>query len=200
MSHSVAIFVFPNVEVLDFAGPFEVLTTANRVFLRQRPSKPAPFSVHTVAKSLSPVTARGGLRILPDYTFDTCPPPDLLLVPGGAVEAEMMDADVLQWIRNRSRTAKITASVCTGAFLLAKAGLLQGKSATTHWEDVADLRAQFPNLSVTEEVRWVDEGGIISSAGIAAGIDMSLHLVARPGGKDLAASTAKQLDVPYEAA
>lgn len=197
MPYSVAIYVFPNVEVLDFAGPFEVFTTASRVFLRQNPSSPAPFSVFTVAKSLSPVTARAGLRVLPDYSLDTCPKPDLLLIPGGVVDAEMADAEVLQWIRSRSQTAAITASVCTGAFLLAKAGLLQGKSATTHWEDIADLRAQFPTLSVKEEVRWVDEGNIVSSAGIAAGIDMSLHLGSRLGSKDLAVLTARQLDIPY---
>ena len=197
MTYSVAIYVFPNVEVLDFAGPFEVFTTASRVFLRQNPSRPAPFSVYTVARSLLPVTARAGLRVLPDHNLDTCPTPDLLLIPGGIVEAEMAEPDVLQWIRSSSQNAKITASVCTGAFLLAKAGLLQGKSATTHWEDIADLRAQFPSLSVKEEVRWVDEGSIVTSAGIAAGIDMSLHLVSRLGSKGLALLTAKQLDVPY---
>ena len=197
MTYSVAIYVFPNVEVLDFAGPFEVFTTASRVFLRQNPSRPAPFSVYTVARSLLPVTARAGLRVLPDHNLDTCPTPDLLLIPGGIVEAEMAEPEVLQWIRSSSQNAKITASVCTGAFLLAKAGLLQGKSATTHWEDIADLRAQFPSLSVKEEVRWVDEGSIVTSAGIAAGIDMSLHLVSRLGSKGLALLTAKQLDVPY---
>ena len=164
MTYSVAIYVFPNVEVLDFAGPFEVFTTASRVFLRQNPSRPAPFSVYTVARSLLPVTARAGLRVLPDHNLDTSPTPDLLLIPGGIVEAEMAEPEVLQWIRSSSQNAKITASVCTGAFLLAKAGLLQGKSATTHWEDIADLRAQFPSLSVKEEVRWVDEGSIVTSA------------------------------------
>ncbi len=200
MPYSVAIYVFPNVEVLDFAGPFEVFTTASRVFLRQNSSNPAPFNVFIVAKSLSPVTARAGLRVLPDYNLDTCPKPDLLLIPGGVVDAEMADAEVLQWIRSRSQMAAITASVCTGAFLLAKAGLLQGKSVTTHWEDIADLRAQFPTLSVKEEVRWIDEGNIVSSAGITAGIDMSLHLVSRLGSKDLAVLTARQLDVPYSVA
>ena len=200
MTYSVAIYVFPNVEVLDFSGPFEVFTTASRVFLRQNPSRPAPFSVYTVARSLSPVTARAGLRVLPDHNMDTCPTPDLLLIPGGVVEAEMAEPEVLQWIRSSSQKAKITASVCTGAFLLAKAGLLQGKSATTHWEDIADLRAQFPSLSVKEEVRWVDEESIVTSACIAAGIDMSLHLVSRLGSKDLALLTAKQLGVPYSEA
>ena len=197
MTYSVAIYVYPNVEVLDFAGPFEVFTTASRVFLRQNLSGPAPFSVYTVARSLSPVTARAGLQVLPDHNLVTCPAPDLLLIPGGVVDAEMAEPDLLEWIRTSSQNAKITASVCTGAFLLAKAGLLQGKSATTHWEDIADLRAQFPSLSVKEEVRWVDEGSIVTSAGIAAGIDMSLHLVSRLASKDLARLTAKQLDVPY---
>lgn len=200
MPYSVAIYVYPNVEVLDFAGPFEVFTTASRVFLRHNPSKPAPFKVFTVAKSVSPVTTRAGLRVLPDHSWASCPKPDLLLIPGGVVDAEMGDTAVEQWIRLCAQTAQITASVCTGAFLLAKAGLLQGKSATTHWEDLADLRTQFPKLSVKEDVRWVDEGHIISSAGIAAGIDMSLHLVSRLAGQDLAVQTARQLDVPYKQA
>jgi transcriptional regulator GlxA family with amidase domain len=196
-TYFVAIYVFPHVEVLDFAGPFEVFTTASRVSLRQNPSDPLPFTVCTVAKSHSPVTARAGLRILPDHGFDTCPQPDLVLIPGGVVDAEMADAEVLQWIRNCSQTATITASVCTGAFLLAKAGLLEGKSATTHWEDIPDLRAQFPRLAVKEDVRWIDSGKVVTSAGIAAGLDMSLHLVSRLTSRSLATLTARQLDIPY---
>lgn len=197
MTLTVAIYLYPNVEVLDFAGPFEVFTTASRVFQRRRPAEPAPFKVLTVAKTAEPVQARAGLKVLPDFTLDTCPVADLLLVPGGVVDEELKDERVTAWVRRTAPGAQIVASVCTGAFLLAKAGLLHRKRATTHWEDIADLRAQFPDLLVQEGVRWVDEGAVVSSAGIAAGIDMSLHLVARLAGRELAVATARQMDVPY---
>lgn len=197
MSIAVAVYVFANVEVLDFAGPFEVFTTASRVFARRNPGQPEPFKTFTVAKSSGTVRARAGLEVLPDFTFESCPAPGLLLIPGGVVDQELKDTAVVRWIAQTARAANITASVCTGAFLLARAGLLAGKSATTHWEDIADLRRSFPDITVKEHVRWVDEGAIVSSAGIAAGIDMSLHLVARLAGAELAQATARQMDVPY---
>jgi transcriptional regulator GlxA family with amidase domain len=194
---SVAIYVFPDIEVLDFAGPYEVFTTASRVFKRRNPSADPPFRVFTVAQQLAPVKARAGLVVQPDFAFDSAPPVDLLIVPGGVVDAELDKTEVIDWIRACSGRAQLTASVCTGAFLLAKAGLLQGKAATTHWEDIADLRRQFPDVVVKEGLRWVDEGAVVTSAGIAAGIDMSLHLVARFGSPALASLTARQMDVPY---
>jgi len=194
---AVAIYVYANVEALDFAGPFEVFTTASRLFGRRHPQQPEPFKTCTVAKTAEPVRARAGLTVLPDFTVDTCPAPGLLLIPGGVVDQELEDAAVVEWIARTARHATVTASVCTGAFLLAKAGLLAGKSATTHWEDIADLRTAFPDVTVKENVRWVDEGSIVSSAGIAAGIDMSLHLVARLASAELAQATARQMDVPY---
>ena len=197
MTLTVVIYVFPNVEVLDFAGPYEVFTTANRVHGRRHPGEPAPFRIFTVARSDQPVAARAGLRILPDHTLLTCPQPDILVVPGGVVDAEVDDAALVSWIADKSKRATLTASVCTGAFIVAKAGLLTGKSATTHWEDLEDLRKAFPALEVRTNVRWVDEGRVVTSAGIAAGIDMSLHLVSRFGGQALAEATAKQMDVPY---
>ena len=109
----------------------------------------------------------------------------------------MQDAQAIAWIQATSAKAELTASVCTGAFLLAQAGLLDQVQATTHWEDIADLKAQFPNVRVLSGVRWVDEGRIVTSAGIAAGIDMSLHVVARLAGAELAEATARQMDVPY---
>ena len=109
----------------------------------------------------------------------------------------MQDESVIAWIRATAANAQLTASVCTGAFMLAKAGLLHHKKATTHWEDIDDLRSQFPEVQVQDDVRWVDEGQVVSSAGIAAGIDMSLHLVARLAGSRLAEATARQMDVPY---
>ena len=197
MSTTVAIYLFPNVEVLDFAGPYEVFTTATRVFLRRNPGSAPPFQVFTVAQTDAPVQARAGLKVLADYTFQSCPACDLVLIPGGVVDEALSDGEVVAWIRERAGSASLTASVCTGAFLLAQAGLLDGKAATTHWEDIADLRNQFKNVQVREGLRWVDDGSIVTSAGIAAGIDMCLHLVARLAGEELAIATARQLDVPY---
>ena len=198
MTLSVGIFLFDNVEVLDFAGPFEVFTTASRVHLRRNPGKAAPFKVFTVAKTKAAVQARAGLKTLPDYSLADCPHIDLLLVPGGVVDEQVRDEEVIAWVRASALTAQLVASVCTGAFVLAKAGLLDQKKATTHWEDLDDLRSQFPEVQVLDGVRWVDEGQVVSSAGIAAGIDMSLHLVARLAGGELAKATARQMDVPYQ--
>ncbi len=200
MPTTVAIYVFPDVEVLDFAGPYEVFTTASRVFKRLNPGSNDLFRVLTVAKSPSVVRARAGLNVLPDFSLQNCPATHVLVVPGGVVDKEVGDAHVIEWVRNQSAQAMITASVCTGAFILAKAGLLEGRTATTHWEDIADLQAQFGNVLVREGVRWVDEGAIVTSAGIAAGIDMSLHLVSRIAGKELAIATARQMEVPYSEA
>jgi len=121
----------------------------------------------------------------------------VLLVPGGVVTAELERPRVIAWVAARSATAEVTASVCTGAFLLARARLLKGKSATTHWEDVADLRAKAPSTRVVQGGRWVEDGAVITSAGISAGLDMSLHIVARLAGHELAVRTAKQMDYEW---
>ena len=197
MTISVAIFVFPDVEVLDFAGPYEVFTTASRVFKRKNTSEPDPFSVFTVAREIGTIRARAGLVVTPDYTFTNHLPIDLLIIPGGIVADELETPAVRQWIKRTAAITTLTASVCTGSFLLAQAGLLEGKSATTHWEDVGDLKAMFPSLTVIEHRRWVDEGAIVTSAGISAGIDMSLHLVARLCSRELALNTARQMDFDW---
>lgn len=197
MTLAVAIYLFDNVEVLDFAGPYEVFTTASRVYLRRHPAQESPFKVFTVAKTQAPVQARAGLKALPDFAVADCPRIDLLVIPGGVVDKELLDPEIISWVRKTASMADLTASVCTGAFLLAQAGLLHQKRATTHWEDIADLRTLFPDIHVEDGVRWVDEGNIVTSAGIAAGIDMSLHVVARLAGAELAEATARQMDVPY---
>jgi len=194
---TVGIFVFNDVEVLDFAGPYEVFTTASRVYKRGLTDASDPFTVFTVGKARDPVRARAGLSVFPDYGFDRHPDIDLLLIPGGIVTAQLEEIDVIRWIARTAGRARLTASICTGAFLLAKAGLLDGKSATTHWEDVADLRTMFPSVTVLEQLRWVDEGTIVSSAGISAGIDMSLHLVERLVDRQLAERTARQMEFDW---
>ena len=134
------------------------------------------------------------MAVLADYTIASHPPIDLLIVPGGVVTEELNKPAIIKWLAATAAQTQITASVCTGAFLLAKAGLLDNKRVTTHWEDIADLRRQWPALEVKEGVRWVEDGRFISSAGISAGIDMSLHLVARLASPELAERTARQMD------
>ena len=194
---NVGIYVFDEVEVLDFAGPFEVFSTASRVFCRAQPGAEPPFQVFTVGVSRTPVTARGGLVVQPRFSFADHPKIDVLLVPGGVVRAELERPRVIAWVAARAAAAELTASVCTGAFLLGKARLLKGKSATTHWEDVAALRTIAPSTRVVQSGRWIEDGAVITSAGISAGLDMSLHIVARLAGNDLAARTARQMDYQW---
>lgn len=194
MSFQVSILVFDAVEALDFAGPYEVFTTASRVHGRTHPDAAALFDVACVSRDGQPIQARAGLRVLPEHSFASNPPCQLLIVPGGVVDAAMADPATLDWIARTSGASNITASVCTGAFLLAASGVLRSGRVTTHWEDVADLRARFPALTVVEGPRWIDNGALLTSAGISAGIDMSLHLVARLAGQALAERTARQMD------
>jgi len=196
MMTNVAIYLFDEVDVLDFAGPFEVFSTASR--LRVREEKPPVFRVFTVADRVRPVRARGGLMVTPDYGLADHPKVDLLIVPGGVVTDELARPDVIEWIARTAATSQLTAAVCTGAFLLASAGLLNDTRATTHWEDVDDLRRDFPSLRVETGMRWIDAGKTITSAGISAGIDMSLHLVRRLTDRALATRTAHQMDFAWE--
>ncbi len=193
----VLILAFDGVEALDFAGPFEVFTTASRVHARQHPQAPALFEVQSVGEAQL-VQARAGLKLLADLDLDRAVQADLLIVPGGVVDAPLASPAALAWIAAQARGARITASVCTGAFLLAGSGVLQcDERVTTHWEDVAELRERFPGLEVLENVRWVDNGRTVTSAGISAGIDMSLHLVERLAGRELALATARQMDFAW---
>ena len=197
MTLIVGILLYDEVEILDFAGPFQVFTTATRVYARAHPDSPRLFEVMTIAADSQPVLARGGLQVLPSHTFDNPAHLDVLIVPGGIHTAQLERRSVIEWIARKASETTITASVCTGAFLLAKAGLLDGKSVTTHWEDIQDLRKMFPNILVRENQRWVDEGRIVTSAGISAGIDMSLYLVARLADHELAVKTARQMEYDW---
>jgi transcriptional regulator GlxA family with amidase domain len=194
---TVGIYLFDRVEVLDFAGPFEVFSTAARVKSRLKPGAPKPFKVVTISERLRPIKARGGLSVQPHFDFTDHPAVDILIIPGGDVSSELKQAEVIDWIARTASGTSVTASVCTGAFLLGKAGLLNGKRATTHWEDVADLRAMFPEVQVETSSRWVDTGQVITSAGISAGIDMSLHIVRRMEGEELAIRTARQMEYEW---
>ncbi|MDA7414738.1 DJ-1/PfpI family protein [Xenophilus arseniciresistens] len=200
-SLQVSILVFDDVEALDFAGPYEVFTTASRVQARRAPGQPPAFAVSLVAQSLAPVRARAGLRVLPDHVLDDTPPTDLLLIPGGVVDAARQSRPLLDWIARLHAGTRLTASVCTGAFLLADAGVLPAGPCTTHWEDVADLQAQFPPLQVQQDPRWVAQPArrLYTSAGISAGLDLSLHLVGQLISLELAQATARQMDYHWQA-
>ncbi|NQV44516.1 MAG: DJ-1/PfpI family protein [Rhodospirillales bacterium] len=192
MMRTVGIYVFDDVEVLDFSGPFEVFSVANRVAIRG--GAEPPFNVVTVARSGPKITARGGYIFQPSHTFETCPAIDVLLVPGGVVDAEYENPRVIEWITSTHEQSSLTTSVCTGAFLLAKAGILDDRSATTHWEDLDDLEQRHPEITVVRDTLWVDEGDVVTSAGISAGIEMSLHLVRRLVDEDVAELTARQME------
>ena len=194
MTKRVAILAFDDMEALDFAGPFEVFTTATRVASRR--GDPPPFYVASTATT-GRVRARAGLVIEVDRGLEEVRDADLVLVPGGVTAEVERDDAVLSWLREASRVADVTASVCTGVFVLAAAGLLESERVTTHFEDVADLARRYPRLRVLEGRRWVDEGHFVTSAGISAGIDMSLHLVERLASRDLALATARQMDYDW---
>jgi transcriptional regulator GlxA family with amidase domain len=200
MTRSIGIYLFDEVEVLDFAGPFEVFSTASRVAARRQDGAPAPFAVTLIADVPRTVRARGGLPVVCAVGIDEHPALDVLLVPGGDVSAELGRAPVIAWLRRTAPKVALTASVCTGAFLLARAGLLAGRRATTHWEDLDELRQRFPDVTVEAGPPFIDEGGVVTSAGISAGLDMSLHLVARLSSAELAERTARQMDYAWRRA
>ena len=198
MVRRVGLLLFDEVEVLDACGPFEVLSVANRV--AGRAGAPAPFEVVLVAAGDdgAGVRARGGLRLGADVHVSGAPDCDVVLVPGGVVDVVAADAAVLAWLRRCRPGAEVVASVCTGAFVLAAAGLLDERPVTTHWEDLDELRAAHPALDVVDGVRFVDHGDLATSAGISAGLDLALHLVARLAGDDLAVATARQMDYAWD--
>lgn len=196
MVNVVGILVFDEVEVLDACGPFEVFSVCNRISQRRRPGS-APFEVVTVAPGPEhEVAMRGGLRLLASHTLAEAPACDVVVVPGGVTDAVEGDPAVLDWVRRARGRAEVLASVCTGAFVLAEAGVLHGR-VTTHWEDAAALAERFASLDVVTDTRFVDQGDTATSAGVSAGIDLSLHLVERYAGPELALATARQMDYPW---
>lgn len=189
---NVAILVFPDVEVLDFAGPYEVFSVAG-----QR-NGPGLFSVYTVAESTEVVEGRNGFRIQPRYTLEAAPPPDILVIPGGfGTRPLLANARVLGYIKTSARMAELTLSVCTGALLLGKVGLLDGRLVTTHHEALEELARIAPRATIDAGRRYIDSGDLIVSAGVAAGIDMCFHVLARLHGPDVAMETASYIEYDW---
>ncbi|MDD3417217.1 MAG: DJ-1/PfpI family protein [Lachnospiraceae bacterium] len=192
MKHwNVGILLFNEVEVLDFAGPFEVFSIASYPNCQQK-----PFIVNTVAQTTDLIIARNGLKVQPDYDFNNSPHFDILIVPGGygAEEIEIQNKTLIKWIQDRARECDIIASVCTGAFLLAEAGLLDGKRATTHWMDIDRLEREYCTIVVKRGIKYVDENSIITAGGISAGINMSFYLLKKLVGEEIAVATAKRME------
>ena len=189
MKKNVAILLFDEVEVLDFAGPYEVFAVADELHRREI------FHTFTLALKPGTVRARSGLKITPDFTLENCPAPQIIVIPGGAGTRSLLHMPGLhEWLRVKSRTADLVMSVCTGSLVLARAGLLDGLRATTHHLSYAELRQVAPNTEVIEGERFIDNGHVLTAAGIAAGIDCSLHVVARLLGEDAAVRTAEHME------
>jgi len=185
------ILLFDDAEVLDFCGPFEVFSVASNQ------CETVAFDVFTVAEK-GPVIARNGLSFNPDHRLEFCPKPDILLIPGGiGTRRELSNLRLIEWIRQTADNTELVLSVCTGALLLGKAGLLDGLDTTTHHVAYDTLREIVPTCTVHEDRRFIDNGTVITSAGIAAGIDMSLHIVERLLGRDVAAATAHHMEYPW---
>ncbi|MCF2899172.1 DJ-1/PfpI family protein [Pseudoalteromonas sp. OFAV1] len=188
---NIGIYIYDDAEVLDFSGPFEVFSTAKRLADND-------WQLSLIAENDRPVLARGGYSVNPHYSFADCPLLDLLVVVGGDHTRELEKAEVIAWLKNTATNTKRIASVCTGAFLLAKTGLLSDKNVTTHWQDQPELAAMFSDLNVIADTRWVTDGKFTSSGGISAGIDMSLALVAEFISYEHALLTAKQMEYQWQ--
>lgn len=193
---TVGILIFDDVEVLDFCGPFEVFSTARQA--GSHSDDASLFKALTIAEEDRVIICRGGLLVQPHYTIENAPPLDILLVPGGqGTRRERHNQRLLDWISQQDRHTELTTSVCTGAFLLAESGLLDQRRTTTHWNSVEWMRENYPAITMLNDQRVVDEGHIITSAGVSAGIDMSLHIVARLHGTDTAKWTARRMEYDW---
>ena len=185
----VGIIVFDDAEVLDVMGPYEVFSVAGRI------SEPSEFRVVLISDSEEKsVTLRHGLRILTDRNIYEDQEFDLIIVSGGITTNAEQNKKLLEFLVKSKARGTIIASICTGAFILAEAGLLGKNKVTTHWEDQKELQNRFPDLTVIANQRWVESEGIFTSGGISAGMDLSLHLVEVLSDRALALRTAKQME------
>jgi len=180
-SIAVAFLVSEGAVIIDFCGPWEVFQD---VSIPGR--KHAPFRLYTVSETTNPIRASGGMKIIPDYTFDTAPAPKVLVIPAQNGRSEA----TLEWIRKSTKNTDVTMSVCTGAFLLARTGLLSGKAATTFHSAFSDFEKQFPDIRLKRGARFVEEGNLASAGGLSSGIDLALRVVERYYGREVADRTA----------
>ena len=189
---NVAIFIFDEVEILDFAGPYEVFAVAHKGDGEHL------FNVYTVSVDGKTVQARNGLSVNPAYSFANMPKPDILLTPGGnGTRALLKDDTINVWLQEQAASAELMLSVCTGALLLGRAGLLSGLGATTYHTAFDLLQSLDPSITLHPGERWVDNGHVVTSAGVSAGIDMSLHIVGRLHGRATADTTARYMEYTH---
>jgi transcriptional regulator GlxA family with amidase domain len=193
----IGIVLFDGVEVLDFCGPFEVFSVT-RLNEARRLEEACPFEVLLVAVRPEAVTTTGGMKVLPHYTFRDCPRLEILLCPGGwGTRQEVENPVMLDWLRERGAQAETVTAVCTGSMLLGFAGLLDGLHATTHWNALEWMRESFPSVTVDHDKHFVEDGRVFTSAGISAGIDMSLKVVAHYFDEATARATARWMEYSF---
>lgn len=178
---TICFYLQEGVEVLDFAGPMEVFDYAG-------------FKIFTVSKTKAPILSQGILKVIPDHSIEDAPQADILAFFGGNGQPASKDPVVLDWVRRQAAKAQYLFSVCTGAYFLGRAGLLDGLTATTFHDNIEDLRATLPKTKVLANTRFVDNGHVITTAGISAGIDGALHLVARLKGDAEAQRIAREME------
>ena len=183
--------------MLDFAGPFEVFSVT-RLNEERRREELSPFDVKLIAENLQPVVASGGLRVLADYDLNNCPPLEILVIPGGwGTRTQIENKHLIDWIAKVGKDVETLASVCTGSMLLGRARLLDELRATTHWRALDWMRDSFPEVTVESELHVVENGRVLTSAGISAGIDMALRVVARYCGETVARAAARHMEYPF---
>jgi len=194
---AVGIVLFEDVEVLDFCGPFEVFSVT-RSDAGNGEDAAKPYAVHLIGETDDRVRTVGGMSVTPHVSFRCCPPLDVLVVPGGrGTRAQLANASMLRFLQDRGSTVSLITSVCTGSLLLARAGLLENRRATTHWQALDLMQDMFPNVTVERSLHVVEDGNIVTSAGISAGIDMALRVVTRQLGEAVARATARHMEYPY---
>ena len=196
MTMTIGLLAFPDMEMLDYAGPYQVFASASSV-AKENPEDPELFHLVTIGETAGCVPVRAGASLCVQYTLDDHPELSCLIIPGGmaGVDPAIDRGRIVPWLVDQATKVPVVASVCTGAFLLAQSGLLHAMEATTHHSRVDDLRYRFPSIDVIESRRWVDSGRFVTSAGITAGIDMAIHLVERLASRDLAVATARRLEL-----
>jgi putative intracellular protease/amidase len=190
-ARNLAIFIFDGVQIIDYTGPFEVLGHA---WDDEQPM----FNIYTVAAKADPVTTNMGMTVIPKYTFDSMPKADVLVLPGGGVRRSMEDPKVIKWVQDTSAGAEYVMSVCNGAFFLGRAGLLDGLTATTFHGLIDELKTIAPKAKVVNDQRFVDNGKIITTAGLSSGIDGALHLVEKLAGYGKAQEIALGLEYNWQ--
>ena len=190
-TRNLAIFIFEGVQIIDYTGPYEVFGHA---WNDEQPM----FNIYTVAEKAGPITTAMGMTVVPKYTFENAPKPDIVLFPGGNVRPQLGNENVIKWVNDTSAHAEYVMSVCNGAFYLGKAGLLDGLTATTFFGLIDDLKTLAPKTKVVIDQRYVDNGKIITTAGLSSGIDGALHLVEKLAGYGKAQEIALGMEYNWQ--